>query len=143
MSDFKKELEQFKQMIKDNLPKIELDNELSRLKEKYGLGQRLNERGHKAMKKILDKYWTGTRLDDQELKFAYFLLPKIILYEKVSFRVLDMVSEIEGECKHRWGVEIPPLTNNQALQSMMESNPDFEKNATQALDKVRPLWVEK
>ncbi|MCH8331723.1 MAG: hypothetical protein IH946_10180, partial [Bacteroidetes bacterium] len=88
-------------MIKDKLPQLEIDNEYSRLTELYALDQVLTKRGYKNLKKITDKYWSGMRLDDQELGIAYMLCPKIILYEKVKYRMLDMVNEIEEECKKR------------------------------------------
>jgi len=134
--DYQNDLTKFKQMIDNKFPQLEIDNESSRLKEKYGLGTRLNQRGYKQLKKILDKFWTGKRLDDQELTLAYVLCPKIILYEEVKCRVLDMVAEIEQECKQRWGDVTPPLKPNRAIKTMTEKNPDCVSGAISVIDVI-------
>lgn len=126
---FEKELDSFKKMIKEGEPELEIDNEYSRLSEKYALGDKLTQRGYKNLKKISEKYWSGVRLDDQELTLAYVLCPKIILYEKVTYRMLDMVAEIESEVEKRWGSINPPIKLMAVCRKLIEPNPDYVDNS--------------
>ena len=125
MNDFDEDIDKFRKMIKDKIPQLEIDNEYSRLTELYSLDQVLTKRGYKNLKRITDKYWSGMRLDDQELGLAYLLCPKIILYEKVKYRMLDMVNEIEEECRKRWGFLSPPRRVITIVNQLCEKNPDF------------------
>lgn len=102
-----------------------IDNEKSKMKEKYCLSDRLNDYGYKTLKQIMKQYWEGKRLDDQQLTLAYILLPKIVLYEDVPYRIYDMVAELEQECEKRWGSPTPTVKPNKALFKMTESNPNF------------------
>ncbi len=123
---FKQELIHFRDMVESGkYTEIELDNESSRLKEMYSLESKLSDVGYKNLKRILDKYWSGKRLDDQELTIAYILCPKIILYEKVVFRIYDMINEIEDECKQRWGFATPSVKFSRVIMNMCEPNPDY------------------
>ena len=135
-AEFVTVINNYAKMIDDKKPKVEIDNELCRLKEKYGLGTRLNRRGYKKLKRILDKYWSGKRLDNQELTVAYAMCPKIILYEKITFRMFDMIHELEEECIQRWGDISPPLKPNTELIQMTEPNPDYLEFAIPALDSI-------
>ncbi len=123
-------------VVEKKLSKIEIDNEYCRMLEKYGLESRLNSHGVKVLRKILDKFWTGKRLDDQELTIAFGLCPKIVLYDKIVFRVLDMVTEIESECTHRWGVPNPPMKSMLVIKQMVEYNPDYETTATPLINAI-------
>lgn len=135
--NFKKELQTYADMIvNDKESEMEIDNEQSRLKEKYGLDHKLNDYGYKTLKRTLNKYWEGKRLDDQELTVAYCLLPKIILYEQVQFRILDLVNELQDEVEKRWGEDTPPINNRKGLINMLEENPDFIPYGIPILDGI-------
>jgi len=123
--NFETDMENFRKMVKDKKTQLELDNEYSRLTELYALDQVLTQKGYKNLKKITEKFWSGMRLDDQELAIAYILCPKIILYEKVKYRMLDLVNQIEEECKKRWGYLSPPRKSMMVINNMCEKNPDY------------------
>ncbi len=133
---FKKALENLNSMIRNKEPQLEIDNEVAKMKERYGMDHILNNRGYKNLKKILDKFWSGKRLDDQELTLAYILCPKIILYEDVKFRVFDMINEIEDELMARWGSKNSPLNPSKIVKNMVETNPDHVELATPIIDCV-------
>lgn len=133
---FKKDLENLNSMVNNKKPQREIDNEVSKMKERYGMDSKLNNRGYKNLKKILDKFWSGKRLDDQELTLAYILCPKIILYEDVKFRVLDMVNEIEDELMDRWGSKSSPINPSKVVKNMIEPNPEYVEMATALIDCV-------
>lgn len=133
---FEKDLDDFRLMIKNKKPQLEIDNEYSRLTETYGLDTKLSEQGYKKVKKTLDKYWSGKRLDNQELGVAYILCPKIILYEKVKFRILDMIIELEQECEARWGTINPPINASKIIMQMCEPNPDYIEHSVELIISV-------
>jgi len=128
-NNFDNDIENFRKMVNEKQPQLDIDNEYSRLTELYALDQVLTKRGYKNLKKITEKFWSGMRLDDQELSIAYILCPKIILYEKVKYRMLDMVNEIEEECKKRWGFLSPPRRTMYVINQMCEKNPDYVDGA--------------
>lgn len=133
---FEEDLKNLNSMIKEKKPQLDIDNECAKMKERYGLDSVLNKRGYKNLKKILDKFWSGKRLDDQELTLAYILCPKIILYEDIQFRVFDMVNELEAECKERWGNLTTPMNPSRVVKNMVEANPDYTKLAIPIIDSV-------
>jgi len=133
---FKKELRDLDSMMKENKPQLEIDNEVAKMKERYGLDSILNNRGYKNLKKILDKFWSGKRLDDQELSLAYILCPKIILYEDIQFRIFDMIHEIEEECRNRWGSTNSPINASVIVKNMVEPNPNYTKSAIPIIDTI-------
>ncbi len=133
---FKIALENLNSMISSDKPQMDIDNEVSKMKERYGMDTKLNNRGYKNLKKILDKYWSGKRLDDQELTLAYVLCPKIILYEDVQFRVLDMVNEIENELMERWGSKSSPINPAKVVKNMIEPNPEYVELGLPIIDCV-------
>ncbi len=141
--NFKKELQKYADMVCENKEsKMVIDNEQSRLKEKYGLSHKLNDYGYRTLKRTLKKYWEGKRLDDQELTISYILLPKLILYEKIQFRMLDMVNELENENKKRWGDDMPPTKNMIVIKNMLEENPDFIEDGWAILDGITTKHLE-
>lgn len=132
---FKKELRNLDSMMKSK-SQLDIDNEVAKMKERYGLDSILNNRGYKNLKKILDKFWSGKRLDDQELSLAYILCPKIILYEDIKFRIFDMITEIEEECKDRWGSTNSPINASKVVKNMVEPNPNYTKFAIPIIDTI-------
>lgn len=116
-------------MIKNKKPQLEIDNEYSRLSEKHALEKKLTQKGYINLKRITEKFWSGIRLDNQELGIAYVLCPKLILYEKITYRMLDLVLELEKEVEKRWGTPVPPQSSMMATMKMVEPNPDYVKDS--------------
>lgn len=106
---------------------IEIKNEFKKLKQKYAINVRLNRLGIQRAEKLIEKYWMGKRMVDDEFILALSIIPMYYYSELCQSGAGEIIKSIYSEAEKRFGVNWQDHINPTNVRVYYNENLLFEE----------------
>ena len=104
----------------------EIKNGFKQLVQKYAINVRLNKFGIQRAEKLIEKYWGGHRLTDDEFVIAASIIPMYYYGELRQSGAVEIIKAIYSEADKRFGINWKNQINPKTIKQYHFDNPLFE-----------------
>lgn len=102
---------------------VEIKNDFKQLVQKYAINVRLNKFGIQRAKKLIEKYWEGQRLPDDEFVIAASIIPMYYYGELRQIGAIEIIKAIYLEAEQRFGINWQDYINPKTIKQYHFDNP--------------------